>query len=249
VKKKEKKEDNSERWLLTYSDLITLLMALFVILYASSNVDKAKYKQISSSLHQAFNMNDSGNIGVIQGNPITGSSEEEETEQNENTQLSEEEKLDSIKNQIDALIAEAGLQASVSTKIEDRGLVISFTDSVFFESGKAIVKDDHKKQLVEISKVLNKIDNNIKVEGNTDNVAIKNDEFKSNWALSSMRATNVLEILINECKISPSRLSSVGNGEYRPTATNATEEGRAANRRVDIVIVNKMFNDSKATNK
>lgn len=69
MKKKEKKKENSERWLLTYSDLITLLMALFVILYASSNVDKTKYQQISSSLHQAFSMGDSGNIGAIEGNP------------------------------------------------------------------------------------------------------------------------------------------------------------------------------------
>ncbi|MBD7913487.1 MULTISPECIES: flagellar motor protein MotB [Clostridium] len=249
MRKKEKKKENSERWLLTYSDLITLLMALFVILYASSNVDKAKYQQISSSLHKAFNMSDSGNIGVIEGNPTNGDPNAEETQNDENKEITEEQKLESIKAQIDALIAQEGLQGSISTKTEERGLVVSFTDTIFFDSGKAEVKVDHKKQILEISKVLNKIGNYIRVEGHTDNVAIKNELYKSNWELSSARATNVVQIFINECKISPDRLQAVGYGEYRPIASNDSEAGKAANRRVDIVIVNSKFNGLETTSK
>jgi chemotaxis protein MotB len=194
-------------------------------------------------------MGDSGNIGAIEGNPTNGDPDSEDVQSEDNKEITEEQKLASIKEQIDALIAQAGLQGSVSTKTEERGLVISFTDTIFFDSGKAIIKDDHKKQLVEISKVLNKIGNYIKVEGHTDNVAIKNDLYKSNWELSSVRATNVVEIFINECKISPDRLSAVGYGEYRPIATNNTEEGKAANRRVDIVLMNSKFNGSETVTK
>ncbi|MDS0528539.1 flagellar motor protein MotB [Clostridium sp. SHJSY1] len=246
MRKKQNKKENSERWLLTYSDLITLLMALFVILYASSNVDKEKYQQISTSLHQAFNMNDSGNVGVIEGNPATGDPDKEEIENNE---ITEEQKLNSIKVQIDKLISEAGLEGSVSTKSEERGLVISFSDTILFDSAKAIVKDDHKKQLIDISKVLNKVDNDIIIEGHTDNVAIKNDLYDSNWELSSARAVNVLKTFANECQVSSNRLSTRAYGEYKPVTTNDTEEGRAKNRRVDILIVNNKFNGIEVTNK
>lgn len=241
MKRKPEKGLNGDRWLLTYSDLITLLMVLFVILYASSNVDTTKYQQIAASFQKAFNISSgsSGQVTIIDGqnsgvsdiNPSTATATSTAT-------ISEEVQLAQVKAQVDTLISQSGLNNKVTTKVEERGLVISFTDSIFFDSGQANVKNDYKQQLIDISKVLNQINNYIRVEGHTDNIAIKNQYYNSNWQLSSVRAANVVEIFINQCGINPNRLSAIGYGEFRPVQSNDTDAGRAANRRVDIVVLN-----------
>ncbi len=241
MRKKRENKENSERWLLTYSDLITLLMVLFVVLYASSNVDKQKYKQISNSFKQAFSIGDAP--GAINE---TG----EETNENSivnDAVMGESEKLDTAKSKVDELIKEYNLEGSVSTQIQERGLIISFNDNVFFNSGDATIKNEYKQKLISISKILNNIDNYIRVEGNTDNVAINTENFHSNWQLSAIRAANVVELLVKEGNISSDKLSAIGYGEYRPVKSNDTEDGRAANRRVDIVILNNEYNKSETT--
>ncbi|NFR88169.1 MULTISPECIES: flagellar motor protein MotB [unclassified Clostridium] len=241
MKKKRENKENSERWLLTYSDLITLLMVLFVVLYASSNVDKQKYRQISDSFKQAFSIGDA-----------PGAIKEVGEETNENSIVNdaimvESEKLDTAKSKVDELIKEYNLEGSVSTQIQERGLIISFNDNVFFNSGDATIKSEYKQKLISISKILNDIDNYIRVEGNTDNVAINTENFHSNWQLSAIRAANVVELLVKEGNISSDKLSAIGYGEYRPVKSNDTEEGRAANRRVDIVILNNEYNKSETS--
>lgn len=247
MKKKKNSKENTERWLITYSDLITLLMVLFVILYASSNIDKEKYKQISSSFQKAFSLGEAGDLAIVDEGDIDVEdlNVEDEIENNVTVEETEEEKLIKIQEEVNRLLKDAGLEAKVSTKIEERGLVISFTANIFFDSGEAVVKGAYKDQLIEISNILNKMDNYIRVEGHTDNVAISNKYFNSNWQLSSVRASNVAEILINEGKIKPERLAAVGYGEYRPIASNDNEEGRSSNRRVDIIILNSKYNKSE----
>ena len=244
MKKRQEKPENSERWLLTYSDLITLLMALFVILYASSNVDSKKYKQLSDSFRQAFYVSgifeNSGPKGedVIDGEsgPVIDSTLGEETE---------EEKLEDVKAQVDKIVENSDLKGRITTSIEERGLSISFSDNVFFDTGQAILKEDFKNDLMSISKVLNEMDNYIRIEGHTDNVIISNELYHSNWQLSSIRASNVAEFLVNDGNINPNRVSAVGYGEYRPLQSNDSEDGRAQNRRVDIVILNSKYNVSE----
>lgn len=251
MKKKPVKPDNNERWLLTYSDLITLLMVLFVILYASSNVDTGKYKQLATSFRDALNITPSGGeVGIIEGDVINSDFSDDVAtdspeDESDSIVITEQQKLEQVKAEVDNLIAQSGLNSRVVTKIEERGLVISFTDSIFFDSGTADVKEDYKRQLIEISRVLNKIDNYIRVEGHTDNVAIKTNLFNSNWQLSAVRAANVVEIFINQCGINSNKLSAIGYGEFRPIQTNDTEAGRAANRRVDIIILNSKSNQAE----
>ncbi|ADL49912.1 flagellar motor protein MotB [Clostridium cellulovorans] len=252
MKKREKKQDNHERWLLTYSDLITLLMALFVILYATSRVDPMKFNQLAYSLQVALGTSPSGGAGVLdggQGLDMATLSQAVKDAASKSAELDyeklEAEKLTKVKEQVDKLIAESELNGSATTAIEERGLVITVKDNLFFDSGKATVKEQYKRQLNALSKILSSIDNYVRVEGHTDNVPIKTPYFNSNWQLSSIRASNVVEIFATECGLNPNRLLPVGYGEYRPIATNATEEGRAANRRVDIVILNSKFNDSE----
>lgn len=238
MKKREEKEANHERWLLTYSDLITLLMIFFVIMYASSNVSVSKYKAVSDSFKIAL----SGGGGSLVG-PVDSVNANGSNERNDNKEVSEENKLMNLKENVDNYLQSAGMSTGISTSIEERGLVISLKDSIIFDSGKAEIKNDYKKKLVDLGSILNKMDSYIRVEGHTDNVPINNNKFNSNWQLSVIRATNVTELLIEEAHIAPKRLSSIGYGEFRPVADNNTEQGRAQNRRVDIVLINSKYNE------
>ncbi|NRT76771.1 OmpA family protein [Clostridium beijerinckii] len=247
MKKNTKKEkDNTERWMLSYLDFITLMMIFFLMLYAISNVDTKKSQTLANSLKIGFNSGNGENVIAISDN--TNSSPtvvEQQDAQDSSESIKEEEKLSDVKKKVDDLVNNSELKGSVTTSIQERGLTISFNDSVFFNSGQATIKPDWQNKLISISKILNDIDNYIHVEGHTDNIAINNDYFHSNWQLSAVRAANVVEFLISKGNVNPERLSSVGYGEYRPVKNNNTEEGRAANRRVDIVILNTKFNNSE----
>lgn len=235
MKKRPVKEPNNERWLLTYSDLITLLMVFFVILYAMSNVSNSKYEAMSDSFKSV--MGGGGNV-IANSNGEGNSVAPIKTEQ---------QKFDDMKDDMDKYISEYGLGDSVSTYMEDKGLTIRFNDSMIFDIGKAEVKEDVKNKLIKISNVINKVDNYIRVEGHTDNIPIKNNQYKSNWQLSSIRSSNVGEFLIDYGKVSPQRVSVVGYGEYKPVGQNTTEEGRNKNRRVEILILNSKYNELEVT--
>ncbi len=241
MKKREEKEANNERWLLTYSDLITLLMIFFVVLYAGSNINASKYKALS----------DSFKVALGGGKSIIGNDNSPDISENTppiNTKVSEEKSFENLKKSVDNYIENSNLKFNVSTAIEERGLVISLKDSLIFDSGKANIKPESKVKLVELGRILSGMDNYMRVEGHTDNIPINNNEFKSNWQLSVIRATNVTEMLIDKCNISPKRLSAVGYGEYRPIGDNKTEQGRSKNRRVDLIILSSKF-DKVESNK
>lgn len=259
-------KDNSERWLLTYSDLITLLMIFFVVLYAMSKVDSDKFKALADSLSKALgggtpakieiNTKISGRSIFISGKPNNYS---ERGRQNEPTKsyndftatqtgnkgdyAAEKEKMTilGIKEKIDKFAKDNGLQTKITGIIEERGLVVSIQDTLLFESGSAEITPYAKQVLEKVSVVLATIPNYIRVEGHTDNVPIHTPKFPSNWELSVARATNVVQLLITEGKINPLRLSAAGYGEFRPIADNQTQEGRAKNRRVDLVILKSMY--------
>jgi chemotaxis protein MotB len=157
-------------------------------------------------------------------------------------------KIEELKDELSRLkeakaILESRLKGEIDKKqvkvsMEDRGLVITFVAEVLFDSGKASVKSEGKEILVKIADVVKEesIDNYIGVEGHTDNEPIKYSGWKSNWELSTARATNVLHYLVDECGLNPEKLSATGYGEYRPVASNETADGRQKNRRVEIII-------------
>ncbi|UWD48377.1 OmpA family protein [Clostridioides difficile] len=233
----DEKEENNERWLLTYSDLITLLMIFFVIMYSMSNVDAEKYKQLSQSLNSAFG----GSSGVIEG----GQSKIEPVVDPNNNNLDslQNPEVKEVAENIQNYLNESGLANSVSLKAQDRGLVISLKDTILFDTGKAVIINDSRDKIIQIGKMLNEMNSYIRVEGHTDNLSIKNSEFKSNWDLSVMRATNVVQLLIDSAGIAPNKLSAVGYGEFRPIADNSSPDGKSKNRRVDIVLVDSKFDD------
>lgn len=237
MKKKQHKEGNNERWLLTYSDLITLLMIFFIILYSSSNVNLSKYQAMSESFKGVMGGGkniigtDEGTGEVGQGVSFTGE------------EKSVEEILSDTEKNLQKYLNDNNLQGGISTKIEERGLIVTLSDNLFFDQGKAEIKTNGKDKLTKLGDLLKKLNNDIRIEGNTDNIPIKNNEFDSNWQLASTRATNVAEFLINKGGLNPKKVSVVSYGEYRPLGDNGTAEGRQKNRRVDIVILKEGLED------
>ncbi|EQB89399.1 chemotaxis protein MotB [Clostridium punense] len=247
----EEHNGNHERWLITYSDLITLLLIFFIILYSFSKIDQQKYTALTNALGSVMGTGTGKLIGEGGGGdgviplPVPGNNDDSssaEVNSGENTNSTEKDKLEELKGQVDKYLNENGLNSNVNTMIEDRGLIIRVDNTIIFDSGKADIKDIYKSKLIQVGKMLNSIENYIRIEGHTDNVPIKNSHFESNWQLSVIRATNVTEMLINEANINPKRLSAVGYGEYRPISDNTTTDGRSKNRRVDIVIMDTKFN-------
>lgn len=210
-------------WLTTYSDLVTLLMCFFVLLFAFSTVDAEKFRQVSISLQTALR-------GVLDGGVSLGPVElldEYDLEE----QLMEDAFLE-----IDAYIEEAGLKGAVVAVYEERGLVVRFLDTVLFDRAKADLRADSLEILDRVAQVLQKVPNQVAVEGHTDDLPIQTWEFPSNWWLSTARANRVVEYFARNHGIAPERLSSVGYGEYRPLVPNSSAANRAQNRRVEILI-------------
>jgi chemotaxis protein MotB len=245
MKRREEKEPNHERWLLTYSDLITLLMIFFVIMYASSTVSTTKYKQLSQSLNIAFEGGGKSIIGNESGTTIIDPGTKVIDTPTVKSKVSEESQMEKVKKNVDSYLKQNGLSANVSTKIDERGLQVSLNSTLLFDIGKADVKSESVKKLVSIGKLLNTVDNYVRIEGHTDITPINNNEFSSNWQLSAIRATNVTELLISQAGILPQRISSVAYGENRPVADNTTELGKAKNRTVDIIILSSKFSKTE----
>jgi len=147
-------------------------------------------------------------------------------------------RLREAKSMLDTKLRSEINSDQVSLTMDDRGIVITFVTEVLFDSGKADLKQDGKNMLKKVASVINQeaAENEIGVEGHTDNVAIKHSGWKSNWELSAARATSVLHYLISGCGLAPDKLSATGYGEYRPVKSNNTKEGKQANRRVEIII-------------
>ena len=242
-KKHEEEPENHERWLLSYADFITLLMIFFIIMYSMSEMDKSKYNELASVFSVEMG---GGGTGILKGGNGATDSETSVADK----EATEEQKQEEVKESIDAYIDTSELNDSVTTSIEERGLVLSFNDALFFDSGNAEIKVDQTEKFADIGELLNQPalkDSFIRVEGYTDSVPVSNPQYKSNWDLSALRASNVAQIIIKDSGIDPKRVSVVGYGEYRPKADNKTKEGRLENRRVDILILNSEFNDTEQT--
>ena len=238
ARKKHAEHVNHERWLVSYADFITLLFAFFVVMFAASNADHQKAGRIAKAVEVAFNQlavfepgsksvplnGEGGSVSeVFNVAKLMEPSKEGEMVYNANAQL-EQDFREEIKN---------GL---IRINEDSRGITISLAEAGFFDSGSASVRESSLPVLQRIADKLRSLPQNLRVEGHTDNTPIHTPMFRSNWELSTARATNVLQHLI-ETQIQPQRLSAVGYGEYHPASSNATVTGRAANRRVDLVII------------
>ncbi|QIB68754.1 OmpA family protein [Aminipila butyrica] len=253
-KKKHKKheEEPNEAWLLPYSDLMTLLLAVFIVLFAVSQVDQAKAEAMAEQFQEMVSSQGSGS-GTGNGTGTGAGEAGQPNALSESSVLTEEElaeymgdyeldELEQLKAELDAKLIDEHMTASVTTSIDMRGLVVSLNNAVFFDSGSAAILTDNINTLNEVAATINTMDNYIRIEGHTDNVPMNSEQYPSNWELSSARAASVVKLFINS-GVSPAKLVSVGYGEYRPVADNDTGEGRAKNRRIDIIVLSEKYNN------
>ncbi len=250
-KKKQEKEPNLERWLVSYADFITLLFAVFVTLYSMSQTDKRKVDALVASLRESFgyvktgaaservNIMDSTDLRTVPARPdvLTPGKGGKDEGIHKNRSHAEPKDFEQVKADIEKYLQGQGAQDKVSVEVNRRGLVVSLKEAGFFDSGRAEVKEGAHDLLSRVAESLTNYNNPIRVEGNTDNVPIRSRLFKSNWELSTTRATNIVHYLIETHGFRPEKISAVGYGEYRPIAVNELDNGRRKNRRVDIVLL------------
>ena len=253
-KKVHEEEHVDERWLLTYADMITLLMALFIVMWSMSVVNAGKFDALSVSLKEAFSGSIlTGGSAVMQtgaetkkADPTPESSFVAIKPTTDTTQgdgqrtdapAKEAEDLNKLKKEIDAWVKTHGMQRAVETEVARRGLVVRvLTDDVLFASGSADLKGESGPLLDALSGLLKtQVRNPIQVEGNTDNVPVSG-RYPTNWELSTARATAVVRDLIGR-GVGSGRLSATGYAAEHPIATNATDAGRRLNRRVELVVL------------
>lgn len=236
VRKKRKPDDiNTNAWMDTYADTITLLLTFFILLYSMSSTDNEKLKVIAAALK-----------GEITGIPTKLEDTPDALEGVLEQGIGLKNPYDALVEQVQDIINESGLTESIKIREEDTGVVLQLSESILFDTGRADLKPESTKVLDIISKLIPSIQNDIMVQGHTDNVPINSSTYKSNWELSTQRAVCVVKYFIENKGLDPTRFSATGYGEYKPLVDNTTAENRAINRRVDILIVQQKEIEEKA---
>ena len=214
------------RWLLTYADMITLMLALFIILFAMSTISRVKVQQFARLVSAGFD-----NTWSVNQPPNGG----ENGEQSFNADAN----IPAVERELEQYVAQHKLQNQVQVHMDHRGLVITLlSDKSYYNSGSAELRPETLPILDTIASFLKKNKNLVRVEGNTDNVPIHTAQYPTNWELSTARAVGVVRYLVERDGLAPDRISAAGYGEFRPRTKNDNDADRQQNRRVDIVQLN-----------
>lgn len=230
----EVEKENHERWVLSYADLVTLLFGFFIILYATAEVDVVKFNKLSQGIAKAFNVEVKSGSGSGSAIFDGGSGIIPASRGGALIDLD----LDFVERSIRELAAERGVDISrILIARNDLQIVVRFADNLIFPSASAALREEALPMLLVVGSVISELPNEIRVEGHTDNVPVGTSLYPTNWELSSARATAVLRFLVEAAGLPAERAFAAGYGEFRPEATNRTPEGRALNRRADIVII------------
>jgi chemotaxis protein MotB len=255
-KRKHPEHMNTERWLISYADFVTLLFAFFVVLYASSQVDKRKVGMLALSIQVAFQqlgVFDTSNTKIplsdSEAIPFSKIQVVENAERTTDmTRIVQPMKglltpmtsapLKDVQAELEKALAPEIQKKLVDVKERKEGLIISLREVGFYESGSSTIRPSARDAVDRLAHVLKQRTESMRIEGHTDNVPIHNARFASNWELSTDRASDLIKLLITRYDFSPVRLSAAGYAEFHPVASNDTPEGRARNRRVDIVVLN-----------
>jgi len=249
--KKQAAPENHERWLVSYADFITLLFAFFVVMFASSQTDKSKAKQVSDSVREALE-----NGGVPSAvREILGGTVDEKGKGNAQmrgpggAQRSQKEtkppapEVGELLPSLQFLSQELNEEiksGKIELRLEPRGLVVSLREAAFFPSGGDSVDQGSLSSIQKVAGVLRTLPNPVRLEGHTDSVPIHTARFRNNWELSAARSITMLDVLSVKLQLPAGRFSVAGYADTAPVASNDDAEGRARNRRVDIVILNRL---------
>ena len=243
-RKKHHAEDHEEHmdesWLVPYADILTLLLALFIVLFASADANKTKFNALAQSLSSAFSGSPSvfdNNRTIVPEVDVSSPDQSKAEVGKEQAHLKETVQLLEVKKVLDQYIQKNNLVGDLNTVLTDDGLMIRIKDSALFTSGSADLRPDSQRFGAEIATMLSTLSQQIVISGHTDNEPINTREFPSNWELSSKRSINFMKFLLSQGKLQPERFSAIGYGEYRPMASNNTPEGHSKNRRVEVLIM------------
>ncbi|MGA9673297.1 MAG: flagellar motor protein MotB [Terracidiphilus sp.] len=237
---------SQERWLVSYADFITLLFAFFVVLYSASKADEKKQAQVADSIDSAFRA-----LGIFADTNRHPDKAKASTEAGDkpvipmNIVMGEDvlgparvkEDLEHIRRELQQTLSNQIAQHTVSIQMGRDGLVISLREAGFFNSGSATPLPETLDTLRQVAASLSRTPYDLRIEGHTDNIPIHTDEFDSNWELSAARATRIARLFLLLKAMPPDRLSAAGYSEFHPVASNSTADGRAENRRVDLVVL------------
>ncbi|MPM54374.1 Motility protein B [bioreactor metagenome] len=237
-RRKKKGDDvNTNGWMDTYADTITLLLTFFILLYSISAVDSEKLKQLNHALQSSLK----GNTEVSEVKDIKDLEVKTKDPKSGNTEYED------LAKKLNNTIEKNGLAEVIKLRKEDRGIILQLDETILFEPGKADLKENNKEVLETITTIINEHDNDVLIEGHTDNVPMNNKEFASNWELSAARALSAVTYFVQEKQIDPIKFSVKGYGEYKPLVPNDTPENRAINRRIDILMVEQKVKGDKNT--
>ena len=238
--KSRSEEHVDESWLLPYADMLTLLVALFIVLFAMGQVDQAKYDELRVVLSETL-----GGKGVLdyQDSIVEDESPTQESTESVEALLSEaaeteKTELEELQSRLNGYIEEKALADRLQTELGASGLLITINDGILFDSGSAELRQNSHELMDQLSAMLaSDPPRYIQISGHSDDVPMGGANFESNWDLSGARAYNVMKLFLESDYLKPGQLSYSGYGEYHPVATNETTEGREQNRRVEVLVL------------
>lgn len=268
-RRKRNSSTNHDRWLLTYADMITLLLIFFIVMFAMSQIDIKKYEAITQSLQSSFKSGNSildQGSGVLDGGTLpsgngsgggkgdkgtdnSGASDEKQEEQNKNQPLTareiafrkQEEELSNLMNMIKQYIKENQLEDQISINDLPKGISITLNDRFLFDIGQASLKSDSTETLTRLASLFKQLHTMISIEGHTDNLPITSkSKYADNWELSGARALSVLRYFIDKESLDPKGFQYAGYADTRPAGDNNVPAGRQKNRRVEITVLRQL---------
>ncbi|WP_176720365.1 flagellar motor protein MotB [Desulfuribacillus stibiiarsenatis] len=248
--KRKQASGGAPAWMVTFSDLVTLLLCFFILLFAFSTIDVVKFKAISDSFRKKSIVE--GGVNIISPDPPLHAntnvpldedkhSKDEEQKQDEVAAL-QEQQLDTLYEAIKQYLEENKLETVISASRDDKGVTLEIRDRVLFDSGRADIKPEGIPFLARVGQLIQNMPNPIEIEGHTDNRPISTAQFPSNWELSAARSTKVVRYFITQHQMAPDRFTALGFAEFKPIASNVTADDRALNRRV-VIIVGKLTDE------
>ncbi|WP_413379020.1 flagellar motor protein MotS [Alkalihalobacillus sp. 1P02AB] len=240
-RRKQEPEKGSPKWMVTYSDLMTLILVFFIMLFSMSAIDNQKFQAMAESFSQRQIFEFMPSMVEFE-HPDQDVNEAEFTERFE---MDEQIKMDELLREVQEFISQNELSEHISATRDDRGVVLVLQERLTFESGEASLLDEAKPFLEKVGTLIEAIPNMIKVEGHTDNRPISTVRYPSNWELSGARASSVIRYFIENNEVDPYRFMATGYGETRPVVPNTTNDNLQINRRVVIIISDPTYEEDE----
>jgi len=231
--------ESDERWLITYADMITLLMVFFIVMFSMANTDLKNFQKVAQSLRSAFNVGGTSPATSIIGTSDGGASASGDASAPLVFNSLPPNRRDFVRISTELTTYAESLHASgdISINMTMEGIIISLSEKLVFEPGQANLRPEVESVLDKVVELLKPLENKVRVEGHTDNIPTNNPVYPTNWELSVLRAVSVVRYLTEKGRLPGDRIQAAGSAEFKPLAPNDTRDNRALNRRVDIIII------------